>query len=107
MKKWIRILIIPLALACTNKNKKIRKLQLKNDSLITLNLQKDKELNDYVSSLNQIQENLQLIKETEKLVTINAKGDIEKKDDIKDKIKSDVQLIYQLICKVIRKLSPT
>lgn len=97
MKKLFYLLLIPFLFNCQGTNDKMKTLQEKNDSLISINNQKDKEINDFVMSLNQIQENLELIKETEKMVTLNAKGDIENKQDAKDKIQSDIQLIYQLM----------
>ena len=85
MKKFLLLLVIPLLINCKGNDTKIKSLQAKNDSLLTINSQKDKEINEFVMSLNQIQENLELIKETEKMVTLNAKGDLEKKQMLRRK----------------------
>jgi DNA repair exonuclease SbcCD ATPase subunit len=105
--KHLKILCVALGLAlsfgaCKNSeekpvNREADSLKNVNDKLSgTLN---DKEvvIQEFVESFNEIQENLNSIKEKEKIVTHNAaKGDVKNKNN---QIKEDIQAIYDLMNK--------
>lgn len=66
----------------------------KKDATIT---EKEAALQDFVSAFNEIQENLNTIKEKEKIVTASAKaGDVKSKED---QIKEDIQAMYDMMAK--------
>lgn len=59
--------------------------------------EKEEALQDFIASFNEIQENLNTIKEKEKIVTNASKvGDVKNKED---QIKEDIQAIYDLMAK--------
>lgn len=73
MKRIIfALLILPFFVACNQKEIK----QLKEDNLQLTNIANQKEvaINDFVSTLNSIEENLEIIKEKEKIVTVNSEN---------------------------------
>jgi len=59
--------------------------------------EKEKALQEFVSSFNEIQDNLNAIKEKEKIVSsASASGDVKSKEE---QIKEDIQAIYDLLAK--------
>lgn len=64
---------------------------------------KDSAIIGFVRSFNEIQENLDVIKEKEKLLTTSGGGELDQ--DQKDKIIQDIQAIYDLMVKNKQKLS--
>jgi hypothetical protein len=95
MKKiFIILLVVPFAFAC--KNKELDALKAKSDSMAFELKHRDSTINNFFESFNQIEANLDTIKKKEKIVTVSAtSGDMA--PDIKDRINSDVQLIYDLM----------
>ncbi len=87
--------------SCGSKEKEANPLA---DSLKTVNSQISGELNEkelalqeFISAFNEIQENLNTIKEKEKIVTAKSSGgDVKNKQD---QIKEDIQAIYDLMGK--------
>jgi DNA repair exonuclease SbcCD ATPase subunit len=66
----------------------------KKDSKIT---EQEQALQEFVTTFNEIQSNLNEIKEKEKIVTTSTKsGDVKSKED---QIKEDIQAIYELMAK--------
>lgn len=73
MKRIIfALLILPFFVACNQKEIK----QLKEDNLQLTNVANQKEvaINDFVATLNSIEENLDIIKEKEKIVLVNSEN---------------------------------
>ena len=107
--KIIKVLITGLILSistisitsCGDKEKEVNPLA---DSLkvVTSDLsgkltEKEAALQEFISSFNEIQENLNTIKEKEKIVsTSSSSGDVKSKED---QIKEDIQSIYDLMAK--------
>jgi DNA repair exonuclease SbcCD ATPase subunit len=59
--------------------------------------EKEEALQDFIASFNEIQENLNAIKEKEKIISSTSKvGDVKNKED---QIKEDIQAIYDLMAK--------
>jgi len=104
-KIMLAVLILSLAMvgftSCGGGEKEPNPLA---DSLSNLNgelngklSEKEAALQDFVSAFNEIQDNLNTIKEKEKIVTNSTKsGDVKSKED---QIKEDLQAIYDLIGK--------
>lgn len=109
MKKYLILFGISVLFACNNAEKKEIALA---DSLAHVNTnmsqnlkEKDSLLNnkeaamtEFISSFNEIQENLNQIKAKEKIISTSSKG-VEFKKSNKDQINSDIQLIYDLLSK--------
>lgn len=75
-------------------------LKAKVDSLNDLSTMKDSAITYFITSMNAIERNLEVIKEKESIITLNAKsGDVEHNQSQQDKINEDIQLIYNLLQK--------
>jgi hypothetical protein len=92
-------LLIPFLFACNGNKKEIEKMKTSEDSLKAQIEQRDKTVNDFLTSFNEIQDNLNTIKEKEKLITVNAAKKGELKKDAKEQINEDIKSIYDLLIK--------
>lgn len=115
MKKYVILLAITALFACNSEEKKqialadslahvnvSMNLELKEkDSLI---IDKEAAMNEFITSFNEIQENLNQIKSKEKIISTSSK-DVEFKKSNKDQINSDIQLIYDLLGKNKQKVA--
>ncbi|MCK4662862.1 MAG: hypothetical protein KAT68_08360 [Bacteroidales bacterium] len=99
MKKYYLFLAVVIFFGCNQKVKiEAEQLKIKNDSLIELANQKDDAINEFIESLNEIEQNLQTIKEKESIISVNTnKEGLDK--NIKDQITEDIQTIYELMQK--------
>jgi len=89
-----------LFFACNNDelNNKINDLEKDKSDLQQGSMAKDEQIDDYIKSLNEIQDNLDSIKSKEHLVTTTfdkGKGEID--NNMKDQIVSDIELINNLL----------
>jgi len=66
---------------------------------MTQALQKDEAINDFISSINDIQGTLDTIKMKENIISLSADRGGELKVSAKEQIKSDIQTIYSLMLK--------
>ncbi len=100
MNKLLFVLFIGLAFSCTNvkEDPEYKKLLLERDSLSGLANTDAGKINQYLSDFNEIQSNIDKIKETEKLITVNTNG-TEVDQSSKEQINNDMQLIYDLLQK--------
>ncbi|MDO9511265.1 MAG: hypothetical protein Q7J34_05880 [Bacteroidales bacterium] len=99
MKKLIFLLIPLLFVACKTQNKEIEKLQSTNDSLTTITQLKDESVLEFVASFNDIQKNLDSIKNIEKIISLASLAGNEKKAGTKDRIIRDINSIHELVTK--------
>lgn len=100
MKKYLFLLLIPVAISCGREaEKKAQDLQAKNDSLMSQTLQKDEAINEFIASINDIQGTLDTIKMKENIITLSTDKGGELKVSAKEQIKSDIQNIYSLMQK--------
>ncbi|MBE9468887.1 MAG: hypothetical protein IMY72_11305 [Bacteroidetes bacterium] len=95
MKKLFFIIPIILLISCNQQ--KVEQLQVKNDSLAVASQQKDSLITDFVKSLNDISDNLDQIKEKEKIIALNTQRNVELNKNVKDKISDDVKSIYDMM----------
>lgn len=109
MKKYLFILLaLPLLFSCGN-NEQSEVDRIK-DSLNAVNGnlkgevgKKDSTIESFIRSFNQIQDNLDQIKEKEKIINNRSKeGDVKSKEE---EIVSDIQLIYELLDKNRKKIA--
>lgn len=98
MKNLFLLLFVIVFFSCNQQdNSEIAQLQAEKDSLILQSEMKDKTINDFFSSLNDIENNLKEIKEKENIVTILSSQQAEDSSDINNKINEDIQLIYKMM----------
>jgi chromosome segregation ATPase len=101
MKKFIYVLLIPvllLASGCNQRKAEIARLKAQNDSLRLVGTDKDSNIADFVTTFNEIESNLDSIKQLERVINKSAKAG-EVKGSRKEQIKSDIQYIYDLLQK--------
>jgi uncharacterized protein YoxC len=96
MRKLLFLAAVPLLLLTVGCNqKKIERLQAQNDSLMAVSSQKEANLNEFVAAFNEIQANLDSIKQKEMVIDKSAKAG-EVKGSRKEQIQSDISYIYNL-----------
>ena len=109
MKKlFIAIIALSIA-ACNNKgtegqDPEMQKLTEENQKLQEETSKKDAEVNSFIQSFNEIQENLDAIKEREKIVTVNSSTP-ELQKDKQQQIVDDINIINELLGKNKQKIA--
>jgi DNA repair exonuclease SbcCD ATPase subunit len=88
----IALLIVPFFVACNQKE--LKQLREQNQQLTSLAKQKDSTINDFIESLNAIEENLEIIKEKETIISVNSENPNKSQ---KQKIASDLTSINNLL----------
>jgi len=98
MKTTIFSLAIMLALltSCGKQSSDYKALKLQNDSLLQVKNQMETEVDDYFSAMNQIQENIEKIKGTEHVISLQPAGK-ELSDDKRKQIKEDMAYLAELL----------
>lgn len=100
MKKlFYLVLIIPFVLNSCGNSGEVDKLKAEKDSLQRIAESKDETINDFIRSFNEIESNLETIKQKEKIISMKAHGDIELDENSKDKINDDILSMYELMKK--------
>ncbi len=96
MKNLTLFIFVTLILVgCNSKEKEYQALQERYDSLMSIGFTKDTSLYSYIESFNQIQANLDSIKQAEMLISQSTASDGELQADQKEQINRDINLIYQ------------
>jgi hypothetical protein len=96
MKKLI-FFIIPIVFTMCNMGPSGKeKLQMNNDSLQRLVMQKDSAMYAVLGTFTSIEDNLQSIKEKEKIIQVTASA-TEDQETREEKINEDIQLIYKMM----------
>ncbi|MEZ5084503.1 MAG: hypothetical protein R2750_13820 [Bacteroidales bacterium] len=96
MKKLILlVLIVPFLFSCNQK--KIKQLEQQNDSLKQQTTSKDDAIIDFLQAINDIQENLDSIKEREMIISEQTEGKTELQKSVQENINDDVNKIYNLM----------
>lgn len=97
MKSILIIVVAFLTLTmCTNIPQNESKLQIKNDSLERLIIQKDSAVYAIVGTFNAIENNLATIKAKENIISLTL-NDIENQQTREEKINEDINMIYDLM----------
>ncbi len=96
MKKLAFLLLLPLIVWQCNPGPSKTELRQMNDSLLMETAQKEIQLNQFVETMGEIEENIRLIKEKEQIISLQAEsGDT--KGRAGEQINEDIQLIYDLM----------
>jgi len=88
--------VMSMLISCGN-NDELEQLQAERDSLLQIANNKDETINDFIQSFNEIEANLETIKQKENIISLKTHGDIELDDTTKDKINDDILAIYELM----------
>ncbi len=86
--------------SCGEKQKKeVERLSQINDSLKSVVIEKDTFSLTYVRAFNEIQDNLDSIKQMEQIISESSAGNVESRRNMADDINRDIDAIYQLLLK--------
>lgn len=94
--KFIVLLFIAAVTLVSCDSGKVKQLEEENASLTAQKHTQDSLINDFMGTFNEFEENLQLIKEKESLISANS-GDPELRKSQKDQIIGDIQMINALL----------
>jgi uncharacterized coiled-coil protein SlyX len=100
MRKYLLLLLIPFFFACEQKpktNPEVEALKVENQKLMTQSVQKDSAYNQLFESLNQIEQNLSLIRNKQKLIQESTRAGVEMKVDVREKIADNIKAINDLM----------
>jgi hypothetical protein len=97
MKNLIFILMVFMLASC--QQKKLDSMQAVRDSLENVSQAKDSTITDFVSSMNEIQANLDSIRELEDIVNIESRSNAEPGTSRHKKILGDIAMINNLLQK--------
>lgn len=98
MKKFIYPFASLLLLAsCGGDSAKLKQLQAENDSLVVVNTQTKAEFDEMLSTLNEVEDGFQQIKDAENYLTVQAQANTDLSKSTKDRLASDMKLIQQTL----------
>lgn len=94
-------MLIPILFGCTDikETPEYKKLLAEKDSVQSITNIDGQTINTYLADFNEIADNINKIKEKEKIITVNTQSGSEMNESKKDQINSDIQLIYDLMTK--------
>ncbi len=95
MKQFLFILSVAFFASCSHQTSDVKKLQQENDSLLQAKSHLENETNDYLTSMNEIEDNFSKIKEMENYIQVNKSS--ENTPDIRTKINDDVIQISEIL----------
>ena len=97
-KLLLMSLLAILAISFSSCNsKEMEKLRRERDSLANLTNEKQGKIDEYLSYFNEIQQNLNAIKQKEHIISLQTSDSTEMTPAMKDQIKNDILTIYQLM----------
>ncbi len=99
MKAGIVFITVAILLAsCARREKQeIARLTAERDSILTVNYEKDQTINDFLSAISEIQENLARITEKENTLAVNASSQHEMVRTSREIIRSQINEIRQMM----------
>lgn len=97
MKKLIFVLSVVVLASCGQHKKEIARMQARQDSIAQLDSQKDASILEFMSAMNEIQENLDSIKTIEKIVSVQSSSGSEMRPDAKNRIIAEIAEINKLL----------
>jgi hypothetical protein len=96
MKKYFILLFIATTFLVSCNNAELEKLKSQNDSLMSVTNTDEIQIQDFLKGFNEIQENLNSIKDKEEIITVKT-SDGELDANAKDQINEDILTIYELM----------
>lgn len=105
MRRILVVMLIPLMFASCGESAKERQLRLQRDSIEAVANQGAQDLQKYLDAFNEIQENLDKIKQQENIITVSTTGNVEDAQNKKDQINEDILTIYKLMLENKEKLA--
>ncbi len=98
------LVFVSMLMSCGN-GSEMEQLQAERDSLMLIANNKDESINEFIQAFNEIEANLETIKQKENIISLKTHGDIELDETAKDKINDDILAIYELMKRNDNKLT--
>lgn len=86
-----------LVLSGCGDDEELQRLQAENDSLRNVNNESQAQIDQFMAGFNDIQENLNTIKQKEHIIDLNTADSSEMTPDMVNQVNNDVLLIYELM----------
>lgn len=83
--------------SCGKQSADYRALQAQNDSLMNSKIKLQREVDEYFSAMNQIEQNIEKIKETENIISTQQPAGSEFSTEVRDKINEDMTYIFDML----------
>lgn len=88
--------LVVLFTSCGKHSAEYQRLQAQNDSLMNSKIKLQQEVDGYFSAMNQIEQNIEKIKDTEKIISIQPVGK-DLSEDVRSKINEDMTYLYDML----------
>ncbi len=82
--------------SCVKNSTDYKALQAQNDSLMNSKIKLQQEVDSYFSAMNQIEQNIEKIKETEKVISVQPVG-TELTADVRTKVNEDMTYLFDML----------
>lgn len=98
MKAFLVVFTVLMLVSCHKQPADVESLQRQNDSLLQVKAQLEKETNEYLTSLNEIESNFDKVKQMENYIQIN-KSTENTNQDVRSKINDDILMMTGILKK--------
>ena len=88
--------VVILTTSCGRHSADYQRLQAQNDSLMNSKVKLQHEVDDYFEAMNQIEQNIEKIKETQNIISSQPVGQ-EMTDDVRSKINEDMTYLFDML----------
>jgi chromosome segregation ATPase len=85
-----------LTASCGRRSAEYQRLQAQNDSLMNSKVKLQREVDEYFEAMNQIEQNIEKIKETQNIISTQPVGQ-EMTDDVRSKINEDMTYLFDML----------
>ncbi|MBL0052565.1 MAG: hypothetical protein IPP29_14170 [Bacteroidetes bacterium] len=96
MKKYLIIAAVAISASACNQ-KELADAQVKNDSLESVVIQRDMTLDEFITSFNEVEQNLDSVASKQQIIAINSVTDGELKPSQKARINAEIEAINNLM----------
>jgi hypothetical protein len=93
---FIFAFLVVLFTSCGKQSSDYKKLQAQNDSLLNSKIKLQQEVDNYFSAMNEIEQNIEKIKETENVISTMPVGK-DLSEDVRTKINADMSYLYDML----------
>jgi uncharacterized coiled-coil protein SlyX len=94
-KLLMALIVVPFLFACNEKE--LKRLKEENQRLQNETNYKDSTINGLIQSFNEVEDNLAMVTQKESSIRMNAKGNVEFKEDAKARINEEIKAINELM----------
>jgi uncharacterized protein (DUF3084 family) len=93
---FIYAFLVVLFTSCGKQSSDYKRLQAQNDSLLNSKIKLQQEVDSYFSAMNEIEQNIEKIKDTENVISTMPIGK-DLSDDVRSKINADMSYLYDML----------